>query len=117
MRKRPIAVTVVGWLMMAAGAFGLARGFMGAGRLWPPNQDLMWIVVVDTIGIACGIFLLRGQNWARWLTLVWLGAHAVIISFFNRQAVLAHFVIFAMIAYLMFRADVREYFCGSVQPE
>ena len=79
--KRPWAVTVVGLLMMAAGAFGMTRGFLYARKLWPPEQDLIWIVIVDGIGIACGVFLLRGRNWARWLTLVWVGAHAAVISF------------------------------------
>jgi len=116
MRKRPFAVTVVGWLIVAAGVFGLVHGFAGAKTLWPPEQDLIWIVLIDVAGIVCGVFLLRGRNWARWLTLVWIGAHVVIVSFFNRREVLAHLVIFAMIGYLLiFRGDVREYFRGERQ--
>jgi hypothetical protein len=111
MTERPWAVTAVGLLMMAAGAFGMSLGFVNAKRVWPPEQDLIWVVIVDAIGIACGIFLLRGKNWARWLTVVWIGAHAVAISFYARKGALAHLVIFALIAYLLvLRADVREYF-------
>lgn len=110
MKKRPIAVTALGWLMMAAGVFGMARGFANAKALWPPEQDLIWIVIVDGIGIGCGAFLLQGRNWARWLTLAWVGGHAVVIALLNRREILAHAVIFGLIAYLMFRSDVRTYF-------
>lgn len=113
MTKRPIAVTVVSWLIMAAGAFGLVRGFANAKMIWPPEQDLIWIVIIDVIGIACGIAMLQGRNWARWLTLAWVGAHVVITSFYMSRTILAHAVIFAMIVYLMFRADVRVYFRGE----
>lgn len=108
--QRPIAITVVSWLMIIAGMFGMARGFASARALWPPEQDLIWVVVVDTIGIACGIFMLRRQNWARWLTLAWIGSHVAIVSIYMRKEILPHAIIFALVAYLMFRTDVRAYF-------
>jgi hypothetical protein len=111
--KRPYAVTVVSWLVMAAGVFGLVRGFAGAKMLWPPEQDLIWIVLLDATWIVCGIFMLRGQNWARWLTLAWIAGHVVIVWFFMRSELLPHAVIFALTGYLMFRSDVRAYFRGG----
>jgi len=114
MNKRPIAVTGVSLLMMAAGVFGLARGFAGTKTLWPFPTDLIWIVILDLTGIACGVFMLRGRNWARWLTLAWIAGHVVIASFFMRQAILVHAVIFVLIAYLLiFRSDVQGYFRGA----
>ncbi len=116
MNKRPFAVTVVSLLMMAAGTMGIVRGFHYANKVWPPEQDLIWIVIVDGIGIACGVFMLRGNNWARWLAVAWVGAHALIISFLNRREILVHVVIFALLAYLLlFRSDVRGYFRGAAQ--
>jgi hypothetical protein len=111
--ERPLAITLVSWLIIAAGAFGMARGFVNAKALWPPEQDLIWVVVIDTIGIACGVFMLRGQNWARWLALAWVGGHVAIVSFYMRQEILPHIVIFALVVCLMFRADVRAYFGHS----
>lgn len=109
--KRPFAVTVVGVLMMAAGMSGMAVGFVNAKSMWPPEQDLIWIVIVDAIGITCGIFLLRGKNWARWLTVIWIGGHAAALSFYAQKGAVAHLVIFALIGYLLiFRGDVREWF-------
>lgn len=113
--KRPWAVTGVGLLMMAAGTFGMARGFLYARTIWPPEQDLIWIVIVDAVGIACGVFLLRGRNWARWLMLVWVGTHAAVFSVVNHREILVHVVIFALLVVLMFRSDVRAYFGGSGQ--
>jgi len=111
MNKRPFAVTVVSILIMAAAAFGLVRGFTHAKTLWPPEQDLIWVVVIDLIGLVCGVFLLRGKNWARWLTLAWLASH-VAFSFFNSpQEVLVHGILLVLIAYLLaLRQDVRAYF-------
>lgn len=108
--QRPIAITAVSWLIIIAGIFGLTRGFVNARTLWPPEQDLIWVVVVDAIGIACGIFMLRRQNWARWLTLAWIGSHVAIVSIYIRNEILPHAIIFALVAYLMFRTDVRAYF-------
>lgn len=114
MSRRPIAVTVVSWLVIAAGVFGLARGFAGARTLHPFPSDLIWILILDVTWIVCGIFLLRGRNWARWLTLVWMAGHVVIVALYLPKLMAAHVVIFAMIAYLLvFRADVRAYFGGG----
>lgn len=116
--KRPFALVVVGWLIVAAGAMGLVLGFKGAKTFWPPEQDLIWIAIVDIAGIVFGLFLLRGHNWARWLTLVWLGFH-VVISFFNSVgAGVAHGVIFLMLGYLLvIRADVRAYFRSAAMTD
>jgi len=108
--RRPIAATVVSWLMVGAGVFGLMRGLVGARTLWPIPTDLIWVVIVDLIGVVAGIFMLRGRNWARWLTLIWVGGHVVIVSIVMPQTILVHALIFGMIAYLMFRSDVLKYF-------
>lgn len=112
--RRPMAVTVVSWLAIAAGVFGLVRGFIGAQTLWPFPTDLIWIVLLDATWVACGIYLLRGRNWARWLTLAWMAIHVAIVSLYMPSMILAHVLIFAMIGYLlMFRGDVRAYFRGE----
>lgn len=113
--KRPIAITGLSLLMMAAGVGGLVMGFVNARTLWPLDEGLLWMAGFGVTGIVCGIFLLLGRGWARWLTLVWVGSH-VAISFFNsRREVLVHAVIFALVAALLFRSDVRAYFRGARQ--
>jgi hypothetical protein len=113
MKKRPIAVTGLGLLMIAAGMGGVAMGFVRARALWPLDEGLIWIVGFGVAALVCGIFMLRGQGWARWLTLVWVGCHIVISFFRDSREVLVHTVIFALVAMLLFRSDVREYFRGA----
>jgi len=108
--KRPWALTVVAWLMIAAGVGGMAMG-VWRGVDW----DLVWIALFGITGIACGAFLLMRKNWARWLTLAWLASHIVIGALNSAKEAAAHAVIFALIAYLMFRSDVREYFRGAAR--
>lgn len=111
--KRPIAVTGLSCLMIAAGVGGIIMGIANARALWPVDQGLIWIAVFGLAGIICGIFMLLGRGWARWLTLAWVGCHVGISFFHARREVVVHVVIFALIAMLLFRADVRVYFGGS----
>lgn len=114
MSRRPIALTVVSWLVIAAGVFGLARGIAGTRTLHPFPIDLIWILILDATWIVCGIYMLRGRNWARWLTLLWMAGHVAIVALYLPMMMAAHVVIFAMIAYLLvFREDVRTYFRGE----
>jgi len=66
--------------------------------------------------IVCGVFMLQGRNWARYLALAWIGGH-VAISFFSSphffsalQKVAIHGLFLALIAYFLFRPNARSYF-------
>ena len=66
MNKRPLAVTVVGWLYIVVGIGGLAShaGEFKMGDLL--EADVIEAVAVQFTAIVAGSFLLRGENWARW---------------------------------------------------
>ena len=53
--------------------------------------------------------MFRGRNWARWLALVWMAFH-VAISFPVVRQVVTYSIIFALIAWVLFRPDARRYF-------
>jgi hypothetical protein len=53
--------------------------------------------------------MLLAQNWARWLALVWMAFH-VAISFPMLRQVAMHFLFLALMAWLLFRPDARQYF-------
>jgi hypothetical protein len=113
MSKRPVLVTIIGCLLVALGAIGLA---FHLAELRPPQlfqNDNVWIALVRLVGIACGIFLLRGRNWARWLALAWIAFH-VGVSFFDslRQGVF-HSLVFLVVVYFLFRPEARTYFRGG----
>ena len=66
--------------------------------------------MIGLVLVVCGIFVLLGQGWVRWLALVWMAGHVVISFFGSRQQVIVHFLLFAMITYGLFREDARTYF-------
>jgi hypothetical protein len=110
MIKRPITITVLSLLLIAVGVGGIAINF---SALKPPELfDTMNIVIllVRLLGIACGIFLLRRHDWARWATLAWIASH-VAIGFLNSvQKGVAHCVILALIGWILFRPQATAWF-------
>ncbi|MBV9268971.1 MAG: hypothetical protein JO061_22565 [Acidobacteriaceae bacterium] len=115
--KRPLSVTILGFVYIAVGTIGFAyhaTEFWGAGAF---RYDTLWIELVEAIAIVCGVFILRGRNWARWLALAWMAFHVVVSAFHPFRELAMHAVLCALIAWLLFRADARRYFRGApVEP-
>ncbi|MBO0911738.1 MAG: hypothetical protein J2P13_08095, partial [Acidobacteria bacterium] len=81
MNKRPIAVTFIAWLLIAAGLFGFSVHAAGlVGRSF--HFGSLWIPLIDLLPSAFGSFILLGHSWARWLAVAYMAAH-VGISFFD----------------------------------
>ena len=110
MNKRPIAVTAIAWLLIAAGAFGFSVHLreLVLGKSF--RVEDLWIPLAGLVPVLTGAFLLRGQNWARWFALLWMAAH-VAISFFDSLAKVAvHVALFILIAYSLFGGEAKAYF-------
>ncbi|HZN63783.1 MAG TPA: hypothetical protein VFB66_00655 [Tepidisphaeraceae bacterium] len=113
MRRRPVSVTVVGWLFIAAGVVGLAY-HVGDFRTPRPFRDgVVWVALVRLLAVAGGVFLLRGHNWARWLLLAWLAYHVVLSALHTPFELVFHGVLLLAIAYLLFRPGASAYFAAS----
>lgn len=113
MPKRPLTITVVAALFLAIGAAGTVRLFPTgtAPRLF--STDHLLILALSLVAVLCGVFLLRRQNWARWLALTWIAAH-VAISFLNSiQEVAVHALLLLLIAYILFRPEGNAWFRAS----
>jgi hypothetical protein len=104
--KRPLSVLVLSCLYIATGAMGFAYHFPA---MMAREQYSVWIELVRLLAVVCGVFMLRGHNWARWLALVWMAFH-VAISFPALGKVAFHLTFFVAIAWLLFRPDARRYF-------
>jgi hypothetical protein len=109
MKKRPIAVTVLGWLFIAIGAVALGMDVRfalahGAGI------DEALIFPVHALAVVAGAFMLRGDNWARWLAVLWMAFHVGVTVLNAWRGFAFHAIIFAGITYLLFRADARAWF-------
>lgn len=113
MSNRPRSITVISWIFIAAGAVGLsyhATEFK-AQRAFEP--DLLWVGFVRLLAILCGVFLLRGRNWARWALVVWLGYHVGLSLLHKPFELIVHGLLFAVVLYFLFRPQASAYFRGA----
>jgi hypothetical protein len=110
MSKRPLSVTVVGCVYIAAGAVGLVYHLTGFNPAHPFQDDTLWIAVVRVIAIVSGVYLLRGSNWARWLALAWIAYHVVLSAFHSPSELVMHGLLCVVFAYLLFRPRATGYF-------
>lgn len=110
MRKRPLAVTVLACVLLASGVVGLVY-HASELRIWQPfPYGALGVELVRVLAIVCGVFLLKGRNWARWLAMGWIGFHVGISAFDSWQKVAVHLVVFAVFGYVLWRPAAQEYF-------
>lgn len=107
---RPFSVTVLAWLFIAVGVIAFGRNFPGVLHL---QEETFLIEFVELVGLTAGIFMLRRQNWARWLAIVWTAFHVAAAAFLHVRGLVFHVVIFVGITYLLLRSDASEYFRGA----
>jgi len=107
--KRPVSVTIIGLIYIAAGTAGLVYHLKDF-KFQPFHYDIVLISLVRVLAIVAGVCMLRGANWARWLALAWLAFH-VVIGFLNGwvQGV-THAVFLAVITFFLLRREAAEYF-------
>ena len=105
--KRPVSVLILACLYLVVGIAGFALHFHDFRQ-----PDGLWIALTEALAIVAGAFMLRGQNWARWLALAWMAFH-VIISFGVVRQLIVHSLMLVLIAWLLFRPEARRYFAAS----
>jgi hypothetical protein len=116
MNRRPISVTIIGCLLVVVGIAGSVFHLRELGFPQAFRAENVWIFVVEFVAIVCGAFLLRGQNWARWLAIVWIAFHVVVSFFDSGRKVATHVVILLLFAYFLFRREASAYFRGQETP-
>lgn len=107
---RPLSVTVLAGLYIAIGAALFVHHFREFLAHSASGQDTFWIELTEAIAIIAGLFMLRGQNWARWLAVAWVGFHLVLSVFHGFHGFVLHLLIFAGVTWLLVRADAAQYF-------
>jgi hypothetical protein len=110
MNKRPLAVTIIGCVYIVTGAVGFAYHFTDFKARHPIQYDFVWIELVRLIAIVCGVYMLRGHNWARWLALVWMASHVILSAFHTLPELAIHSLFCAILAYFLFRPTAARYF-------
>jgi hypothetical protein len=110
MNKRPHSVTVIGCLFVVAGAIGLAYHGAEFKAQHPFDNDIILVLLVRLLAILGGVFLLRGSGWARWFLLIWIAYHVILSAFHTVFELIMHGLLFAVIAYFLYRPRVSAYF-------
>jgi hypothetical protein len=112
MNKRPLSVIVIACLYLATGAVGFAFHFSAFKLGRPVQYDILWASLVALVAIICGVYMLRGSNWARWLALAWIVFHVVLSMFHSPFELVVHSLLCAAVAYFLFCPRANRYFRG-----
>lgn len=113
MNKRPIAVTILAWLLIAAGTVGFIyhlTDFHAFHRqyLW----DTVVIEAIRVLAIIGGAYILQGRDWARWLAVAWIAFHVGVSYFDSWTKVGMHGVILVIFVVVLFMPKASAYFRG-----
>jgi len=104
--KRPFQVTMLGWLFIAVGILSTIYHLLKG----PLDRWTGPILLVGTIAVVAGVFLLRGARWARWLVLAWLAFHVGVSALNSLSDAVAHFVLLLVLGYFLLGPPTSEYF-------
>lgn len=110
MNQRPHSVTVIGGLFLLAGVIGLAYHVTEFKTQDPFKYDVLWVCLVRFLAIIGAVFMLRANNWARWLLVVWIAYHVLLSAFHSLSEFMIHGLLLAVIAYFLFRPSASAYF-------
>jgi len=116
MRHRPLPVTIVSWVFILAGVIAFA--FHSADlKLRPPFHYLVLVILlIRVLAVVFGVYMLRGSNWARWGTILWLGLHVIISAFHSLRQLGVHLLLLAAFTYLLFTSSASDYFAKAKAP-
>lgn len=109
MNKRPLSVVLIAALYIAVGTVGFVyhlTQFRSQGGLY----DTLLIEATELIALVSGVFMLRGQNWARWVAVAWIAFHVVLSATPPFRGLVVHCILCALIAWAVFRPEASRYF-------
>lgn len=110
MNRRPISVIAIAFLYIVAGAAGIIDHFSEFNPRHPFEIEVVLALLVRLAAVACGVYLLRGSNWARWLAIGWIAYHVVLSGFDSWFELAIHSLLCIVIAYVLFRPAANAYF-------
>ena len=110
MRKRPLSVTIISVLFIAAGLVGLTYHATEFKTLSPFPFMLILVCFVRILAIVFGIGMLYAKNWARWGLLVWIAYHVGLSALHSVGQTVVHGLLFAVIAWFLLRPSVSEFY-------
>ena len=125
MKKRPTSITVIAWILIVTGVISLitttigffnpmVKELMSRSSIPIPAQYIMSFVGL-LITLISGIAMLKGNNWARFLYVIYAIISFVIFFATSpmKAALIPGFIFFLVVAFLLFRPKANNYFTGS----
>ena len=122
MNTRPRSITVISWIFIAFGIIALLTSLLslanGTAAQRTADLNARWMIyIIQMLALLCGVFMLYGFNWARWLLVVWLGYHVILGALHSLFELSVHSLLFAVVLYFLFRSPASTYFRGTrVEP-
>jgi uncharacterized membrane protein HdeD (DUF308 family) len=116
--KRPLSIVVISLLFILLGAITLVHALVEFINATDRLTDLKshWMIYLSAVAaIVGGLFLFKGENWARWLLVLWMAFHIVVGALHGIGPLVTHVVIFSVILFFLFRRPVSSYL--SSQPQ
>jgi hypothetical protein len=105
--KRPVTVLTIACLYIAVGMLGFGYHLR---ELLTLQKDSVWVELTELVALACGVFLMRGKNWARWVAVAWVAFHVIVSVLNTFHGIVVHSLLFILIAWLLFRPEAARYF-------
>ena len=113
--KRPLIVTIISWVFIAAGTVGFLYHVQELASPDPFAGDTGWIFLIRILAVVSGLLTLRGSNAGRWLLVAWMAYHVALSYFHTLSELIMHAVLLGAIAYGLFRPRSSAFF-KHVQP-
>lgn len=119
MKKRPLSITIISWLFLI---FGIVMcilavipyfqsGSAGFSSLTAVGWgELTLLFIIRAISTVCGVYMLIGYNWARWLFVVWLVFHIAISIQSSAWVIIGHTLIAIVVIFFLFRPAASAWF-------
>ena len=118
MKQRPLSITIISWLFIVFGAIALVAGLwpivhMNGAQLLTEFEKHWMVHLSRSAQIVAGVFMLYGQNWARWLLVVWLAFHVIVGALHSPVHLITHALFLLAGLFFLFRPAAAAYFRGT----
>lgn len=119
MKKRPLSITILGWLFIAAGSIPVAAELLSLSRVATVGTpainrhtlfDTAFVLLSGLTAATAGAALLHGFKWARWVCMAWMAAHVVLSIWHSAFELVIHSVMLLVMTYILFRREGSTYF-------
>jgi hypothetical protein len=112
--KRPLSVTIAGWLFIIMGAVGFVYHFPELTLSDPFENDAILVLVVRLLAIVGGAMILRKVSAGRWLLIIWMGYHVALSIYHDVSELIMHAIFLIALLVIFFHPKVRTYFKGTI---